>query len=78
MGHESFQTRNSRLKTHSQYNPPVAALKGKERYWTEQSLALDWSGLDRPDPEKLNRILWHTLHGVNTPYPSKSDADSTE
>ena len=50
-------------------NPPLTALKGKERYWTEQSLALDWSGLDRPDPQKLNEMLWHTFKGVDTPYP---------
>ena len=50
-------------------NPPKIALKGRERYWTEQSLKLDWSGLDRPDPQKLNQILWHTLNGVDAPYP---------
>ena len=50
-------------------NPPLAALKGRERYWTEQSLALDWSGLDRPDPQKLNEVLWHTFKGADTPYP---------
>lgn len=52
-------------------NPPKSAQTGKERYWTERSLALDWSGLDRADPEVLNRVLWHTLHGVDTPYPTK-------
>lgn len=51
-------------------NAPVSALKDKERYWTEVSLSLDWSGLDHPDPDKLNRVLWHTLHGVDTPYPT--------
>jgi hypothetical protein len=50
-------------------NPPKAALHGKERYWTERSMALDWSGLDRPDPDVLNRVIWHSLHGVDTPYP---------
>ena len=52
-----------------QMNPPASKQAGLERYWTEKSLALDWSGLDRPDPQVLNEVLWHTLNGVNTPYP---------
>jgi hypothetical protein len=52
-------------------NPPKAAQTGRELYWTKKSLALDWSGPDRADPDTLNHILWHTLHGVNTPYPEK-------
>jgi DNA-binding beta-propeller fold protein YncE len=50
-------------------NPPAAKQTGLERYWTEKSVALDWSSLDRPDPQVLNEVLWHTLRGVNTPYP---------
>jgi DNA-binding beta-propeller fold protein YncE len=45
-----------------QMNPPLAALKGEERAWTQRSLALDWSGPDRANPQILNAILWHTLH----------------
>jgi DNA-binding beta-propeller fold protein YncE len=45
-----------------QMNTPLAALKGEERVWTQRSLALDWSGPDRADPQTLNAILWHTLH----------------
>jgi DNA-binding beta-propeller fold protein YncE len=45
-----------------QMNAPLSALKGEERLWTQRSLALDWSGADRADPQKLNAILWHTLH----------------
>lgn len=52
-------------------NPPVKAQKGKEFYWTKRSLALDWSGPDRPDADTLNRVIWHTLHGVDTPYPTR-------
>jgi hypothetical protein len=51
-------------------NPPRTALKGQELYWTNRSLALDWSGLDRADPQVLNQVLWHTLRGANTPYPT--------
>jgi DNA-binding beta-propeller fold protein YncE len=52
-----------------QMNPLPAVQQGRERYWTQRSLALDWSGPDRADPQTLNRILWHTLHGMDTPYP---------
>jgi hypothetical protein len=50
-------------------NPPAATQTGKDLYWTKRSLALDWSAPDRADPATLNHILWHTMHGVNTPYP---------
>ena len=52
-------------------NPPRAAQTGKERYWTEKSLSLDWSGLDKPDPKVLNEVLWHTLRGVDASYPTR-------
>jgi DNA-binding beta-propeller fold protein YncE len=49
-------------------NPPKEALRGRARYWCEQSLKLDWSGLDQPDPKILNRVIWYSLHG-DRPYP---------
>jgi DNA-binding beta-propeller fold protein YncE len=52
-------------------NPSLAAQSGKERYWTQRSLALDWSGPDRANPEVLNRVLWHSLHGMDVPYPAQ-------
>jgi hypothetical protein len=65
----NFVPSNLRL---DEMNPPAAAQNGAERYWTEKSLALDWSGPDRADEDTLNRILWHTFHGVNTPFPHPS------
>lgn len=50
-------------------NPPMEKQSKLERYWTKKSLALDWTGPDRADSSVLNRVIWHTLHGVNTPYP---------
>ena len=52
-------------------NPPKSEQTGKELYWTNRSLALDWSAPDRADPHTLNQVLWHTIHGVDTPYPAK-------
>lgn len=31
---------------------------------------MDWSEYDRIDADKLNRILWHSMKGANTPYPT--------
>ena len=55
-----------------QMNPPIRALSGVEKLWTERSLALDWSGPDHADPHVLNEVIWHTLHGTeaDTPYPA--------
>jgi sugar lactone lactonase YvrE len=50
-------------------NPPLRTISGKERYWAQKSLSLDWSGVDTADWYWLNRIVWHSLYGVNTPYP---------
>ena len=53
-------------------NPPPRLLQGRARQLTEQSIALDWGGLDQADPHALNRILWHTLQGVDAPYPAEN------
>jgi hypothetical protein len=50
-------------------NPPKSALKGKVRYWAEMSLRQDFEGFDRADEDVLNRILWHSVKGVDKPYP---------
>jgi DNA-binding beta-propeller fold protein YncE len=51
-------------------NPALTALRGKERYWAEKSLALDWSDVDSAEWYTLNRILWHNARGADTPYPT--------
>jgi YVTN family beta-propeller protein len=42
-------------------NAPLRFLHGAARLWTERSLALDWSDMDRADPQKLNEIMAYTL-----------------
>jgi len=51
-------------------NPELKSLGPKERYWAEKSIQLDWSDVDRADWYWLNRIVWHSLHGIDTPYPA--------
>jgi hypothetical protein len=50
-------------------NRSALALWGKERYWAKVSDSLDWTGIDRADPDKLDQVVWHSVMGVNTPYP---------
>jgi DNA-binding beta-propeller fold protein YncE len=44
-------------------NPP-------EGYGAAASVAMDFSEYDRIDEEALNRILWHSIKGVDVPYPA--------
>jgi hypothetical protein len=57
-------------------NPPLSALGGQELFWARKSLSLDWSGVDTADWHWLNRIVWHSLHGMNTPYPNPGELGS--
>lgn len=50
-------------------NPPLKALSGQRKYWAEKSVSLDWSDVDSADWYWLNRILWHSSHGYDKPYP---------
>ncbi|HLJ57427.1 MAG TPA: hypothetical protein VKT77_20485, partial [Chthonomonadaceae bacterium] len=50
-------------------NPPLRGQAGADRYWTERSLALDWSDADRADPETLTRVIWHSVCGDSVHFP---------
>jgi YVTN family beta-propeller protein len=50
-------------------NPPLEAVGGSRRYWAEKSMELDLEDVDRADEDTLNRILWHSVKGYDTPYP---------
>jgi hypothetical protein len=51
-------------------NKPAAQLQGLELYWAEQSLAQPLDQVDQADEDTLNRIIWHSVKGVDTPYPA--------
>ena len=54
-----------------QMNIPYRFLHGRERVWTQLSMALDWSGPDRADPQKLSEILDYTLRSErNSSFPT--------
>jgi len=55
-------------------NPPLAALSGARWYWAMKSLSLPLDNVDEADEDTLNRILWHSVKGYDTPYPRLASA----
>ncbi len=44
-------------------------LTGAAAAWGAWSAQQDWSGPDRVDPGRLNRVDWYAAHNWTTPYP---------
>jgi YVTN family beta-propeller protein len=53
----------------NQMNPSTASLSGKQLYWAKKSLELPLDDVDMADEDTLNRIIWHSVKGYDTPYP---------
>jgi len=51
-------------------NKPTAQLQGLELYWAEQSLTQPLDAPDQADEDTLNRIIWQSVKGVDSPYPA--------
>lgn len=52
-----------------QMNQNIAQLRGKARYYAKKCMELPLDDIDMADEGSFNRILWHAVKGVNTPYP---------
>jgi YVTN family beta-propeller protein len=52
-------------------NPPLGKLHGKALHWAKESLEMDFDKEDEADEDTLNRILWHSVKGVDVPYPER-------
>jgi hypothetical protein len=52
-------------------NPSTAELQGDERHWALKSLEQNLDEVDRADEDTFNRIIWHSVKGVDAPYPAK-------
>jgi YVTN family beta-propeller protein len=53
--------------------PPQTDLMAKNTnavFGANQSRKMDFTAYDHADENALNRILWHSIKGVNTPYPA--------
>src|SRR3954467_8592275 len=52
-------------------NPKKVALSGPALQLAEQSDKQDFSEPDRADENTLNRIVWHSMKGVDAAYPAE-------
>lgn len=55
-------------------NPGLKTLRGNERRAAADSSRMRWDVPDAVPTERLNRILWHSIRGWNTPYPAPRQA----
>ena len=51
-------------------NPAIASLRGLQRQLALASLAMDFSEPDNAPEDVLNRAIWHSVKGYDTPYPA--------
>ncbi len=56
-------------------NPNLNSLQGRQRYWAQRSVRLPLDEADEADEDTLNRILWHSTKGYDTPYPKLARAN---
>jgi YVTN family beta-propeller protein len=52
----------------NEMNPPMASLTGLQRQLAKFSLTIDPSAPDSADADMLNRAIWHSVKGFDTPY----------
>jgi len=50
-------------------NPSVASLRGLQRELALASMKMDFSEPDKAPEDLLNRVIWHSVKGYDTPYP---------
>jgi YVTN family beta-propeller protein len=55
-------------------NPPASALKGEARRAALASARMRWDVPDAAPAAQLNRILWHSVRGWNSPFPGVRQA----
>ena len=52
----------------NEMNPPLAGLTGLQREMAEFSLTIDITEPDSAPADMLNRAIWHSVKGFDTPY----------
>jgi YVTN family beta-propeller protein len=51
-------------------NKASTELQGQELYWANKSIEQPFDDVDQADEDTLNRIIWHSVKGVDAPYPA--------
>ncbi len=59
-------------------NPPVSALKGRERWAAVESAKMNFAEVDDVPTDILNRILWEDSKGWGKPYPARGQRPREE
>ncbi|MFN7934860.1 MAG: bifunctional YncE family protein/alkaline phosphatase family protein [Bryobacteraceae bacterium] len=59
-------------------NPPLTALKGKEKWAAAESAKMNWDDVDDVPSDVLNRILWWDARGFDVAYPVLPQMDTDE
>jgi hypothetical protein len=54
----------------NEMNPPIASLHGLRRELAIASTKMNFSEPDAAPEDLLNRVIWHSVKGYNTPYPA--------
>ncbi len=49
-------------------NPALAGLRGRQREMAKFSMTIDTASPDSTDADMLNRVIWHSVKGFDTPY----------
>ena len=49
---------------------PLGKMTSKERYWERKRLTQRLDQPDAADDDTMNRLLWHSVKGVDAPYPA--------
>ena len=52
-------------------NPALSELEGERLHWARKNLEQDFGRIDAADEDTLNRIIWHSVKGVDAPYPAE-------
>ncbi|MHB1460193.1 MAG: alkaline phosphatase family protein [Armatimonadota bacterium] len=53
-----------------QMNPKLSQLSGPQLQMAKQTLSMRWDLPDKIDDDTLNRIIWHSVKGVDAAYPT--------
>jgi YVTN family beta-propeller protein len=65
-----YQCRPNQIPV-DELNKSTAELRGGELHWALKSLEQPFDEVDRADEDTLNRIIWHSVKGVDAPYPAE-------
>jgi DNA-binding beta-propeller fold protein YncE len=51
-------------------NKPLSELSGQHLHWAQQSLEQSLDEVDQASEDTMNRIIWHSVKGVDAAYPA--------